>query len=222
MIVILRGMIYLILGLPLFMLLVHTTVRAVRHLYKFPMPQYFANLIDNPIRRRIQPPDETAIRHGIKPGMTILEVGPGNGTYTIAAARRVGDKGKLVTIDIEPKMIQRVEHRAQAEGIKNIDARVASVYDLPFEDETFDLIYMIAVIGEIPDAEKAMKEFYRVLSPSGTLVFSELISDPDYPRAKSLIQKAKTAGFRLKDKIGSFIYYTLIFEKEMNQNGWLR
>jgi ubiquinone/menaquinone biosynthesis C-methylase UbiE len=219
MIAILRGLIYLILGLPVFMLFLHTILRIVRHFYKFPMPQFLANLIDNPIRRRIQPPDETAIRHGIMPGMTILEVGPGNGTYTIAAAQRVGDKGRVVTVDIEPKMIERVERRAQAEGIKNIDARVANVYDLPFDDESFDLIYMIAVIGEIPDAEKSMQEFYRVLSSSGTLVFSELISDPDYPRAQSLIQKAKTAGFRLKQKTGSFIYYTLLFEKEMRQNG---
>jgi len=212
---VLRILIYIVVGLPLLVVILHTILRIVRYFHKFPMPQFLANAIDNPLRRRVQPPDKTPARHGIEPGMTVLEVGPGNGTYTVATARRVGDKGKVVTIDIEPKMIERVTRRAQAEGIENIEARVADVYDLPFEDRYFDAIYMIAVIGEIPAAEKAMKEFYRVLRPSGTLAFSELLNDPDYPRAGTLIRKATSAGFRLKEKVGNFFYYTLIFEKEL-------
>ena len=210
---ILRVLVYIIVGVPLFLIVVHAIVRVVRHFYKFPMPEFAANIIDNPIRRRIQPPDETAVRHGIQPGMTVLEVGPGNGTYTVATARRVGDGGKVITIDIEPKMIERVKKRAQTEGIKNIEARVADVFDLPFEDGYFDLVYMIAVIGEIPTPERAMREFFRVLSPQGTLVFSELFSDPDYPLPGTIESMAESSGFRRKTKVGSFVYYTLIFEK---------
>jgi len=62
-----------------------------------------------------------------------------------------------------------------------------------------------------------MKEFYRVLSPSGTLVFSELLFDPDYPRAQTLIRQANAAHFQLKHMIGNVFYYTLIFEKDMRQ-----
>ena len=75
-----RVLIYFLLGLPLLLITLHTLVRIVRHFHKFPMPEFAANLIDNPFRRRIQPPDETPIRHGIEPGMVVLEVGPGNGT----------------------------------------------------------------------------------------------------------------------------------------------
>jgi len=82
--------------------------RIVRHFYKFPMPEFLADYIDNPWRRSVQSPDETAVRHGIQPGMTILDIGPGNGTYTIAAGRRVGLDGKVFAIDIEPRMIERV------------------------------------------------------------------------------------------------------------------
>jgi ubiquinone/menaquinone biosynthesis C-methylase UbiE len=208
-----RSLIRVVIGLSILVIVLHTIIRIVRHFYKFPMPQSFANLIDNPIRRKIQPPDATPARHGIEPGMTVLEVGPGNGTYTVATARRMGDSGKVVTIDIEPRMIERVTRRAQAEGIDNIEARVADVYDLPFEDGFFDAIYMIAVIGEIPEPDKAMREFHRVLSLSGTLAFSEFLQDPDYPRAKTLIRQAASAGFQLKKKLGDFSYYTLIFEK---------
>ena len=204
--------VWIILGLPALFVVLHTVLRIVRRFYKFPMPEFLAGLIDNPIRRKIQPPDATAVRHGIEPGMTVLEVGPGSGTYTVAAARRAGSGGRLSTVDIEPKMIERIRRRIRAEGIANVDARVADVYDLPFADGEFDLAYLIAVIGEIPDPVRAMKEFRRVLKPSGTLVFSELLPDPDYPAAASLIRKAEAAGFRLKRRIGNVFHYTLIFE----------
>ena len=86
---------YTLLSIPAVFLILHTIIRIIRHFYKFPMPQWMANLIDNPFRRKIQPPEETAIRHGIKPGMRVLEVGPGNGTYTLGAARRIGPEGIL-------------------------------------------------------------------------------------------------------------------------------
>jgi ubiquinone/menaquinone biosynthesis C-methylase UbiE len=145
----------------------------------------------------------------------VLEVGPGSGTYTMGAARRVGAQGRLVTVDIEPRMIERVRRRAEAEGLENIEARVANVYNLPFEDGTFDVVYMIAVIGEIPEPRRAMQEFHRVLSRSGTLIFSELVLDPDYPLADSLVRMAAPAGFRQRKKMGGFFYYTLIFEKDL-------
>jgi len=202
-----------IFSIPLILIILHTIIRIVRSFYKFPMPQWMANAIDNPFRRKIQPPDETAIRHGIKPGMIVLEIGPGNGTYTLGAARQIGLDGKLITVDIEPKMIERVNQRIEFEGVTNIDARVADVYKLPFEEAKFDLIYMITVINEIPDIPKALAEFHRVLKPSGTLVFSELFMDPDYPLAATLTRKVLAAKFRLIEKIGNFFYYTLVFEK---------
>ena len=207
-------LIYIILGLLLIVLALHTTIRVIRHFHKFPMPEFLANLIDNPLRRKIQPPGEMPIRHGIDPGMMVLEVGPGNGRYTLEIARRVGDTGKVITVDIEPKMIERVTQRARAEGITNLEAKVANVYDLPFDDGTFDAICMIAVISEIPEPERAMREFYRVLSPSGTLAFSELLFDPDYPLAQTLIHQASHADFLLKNKLGNFFSYTVVFEKQ--------
>ncbi|MCJ7735316.1 MAG: class I SAM-dependent methyltransferase [Anaerolineales bacterium] len=199
--------------LPVLALFLHTLVRIVRHFYKFPMPEFAANIIDNPLRRKFQPPAEMPQRHGVKEGMTVLEIGPGNGTYTIATAKEVGDSGQVITIDIEPKMITRVEERINTAAIKNIEARVADVFDLPFEEHTFDLIYMVAVIGEIPTPERAMEEFHRVLKPGGLLSFSEILMDPDYPLKKTLINLAEPVGFQLKNQVGNFFTYTLVFDK---------
>jgi ubiquinone/menaquinone biosynthesis C-methylase UbiE len=209
----LRAFINLILSLIFLPVVLHTIVRLIRYFYKFPMPEFLANLIDNPLRRKVQPPMEMPIRHGIEPGMTVLEVGPGNGRYTVETARRVGASGRVIAVDIEPKMIERVSQRAQAEGITNLEARVADVYNLPFEDGMFDAIYMITVISEIPEPERAMQEFHRLLSPSGTMAFSELFTDPDYPLAQTLVRMASQANFRLKNQQGNFFSYTLVFEK---------
>ncbi len=216
MVQVIKRLLHIAISLPLLLLTLHTAIRVVRHFYKFPMPQFLVNLIDNPLRRRIQPPETTPIRHGVEPGMLVLEVGPGNGRYTLSTAERLGDKGQLVTIDIEPKMIQRVKTRAAAAGVANISGVVSDVFQLPFVEGQFDLIYLIAVIGEIPRPDEALVEFKRVLSETGSLVFSELIFDPDYPRAETLIRKTTAAGYRLKEKIGNIVYYTLRFEKEVS------
>ena len=132
---------------------------------------------------------------------------------SIAAAKRIGETGKLVAIDIEPRMIERVLKRAVQCGITNIEAKVANVYQLDEEDATFDLCFMITVIYEIPEPVRAMQEIHRVLKSGGTIAFSELLPDPDYPLARTVEKWASEAGFHLKEKIGSFFYYTLIFMK---------
>jgi ubiquinone/menaquinone biosynthesis C-methylase UbiE len=91
----------------------------------------------------------------------------------------VGSAGKVIAVDIQPKMIERVLQRAQAEAVANLEAKVADVYQLPFDEGTFDAVYMITVISEIPEPDRALREFYRVLKPSGRLAFSELLTDPD-------------------------------------------
>jgi ubiquinone/menaquinone biosynthesis C-methylase UbiE len=203
----------ILLGIPLLALLWLLVARLVRAVYKFPMPEFMANVIDNPLRRRLQPPDATAVRHGLEPGMAVLEVGPGNGTYTLGAARRVGPAGRVVAVDIEPKMVERVVRRAADEGVTNVDARVADVFALPFDDGSFDAAFMIFVIGEIPTPERALREIHRVLRPGGTLACSEVLVDPDSPSARTLARWATAAGFQPKEKIGNIFYYTWLLER---------
>jgi ubiquinone/menaquinone biosynthesis C-methylase UbiE len=90
------------------------------------------------------------------------------------------------------------------------------VFALPFEAGSFDLVILIAVIGEIPTPDQAMAEFHRVLKPDGRLVFSELLLDPDYMLACRLTSLVESAGFRLMNNAGNFICYTLIFEKSLH------
>jgi ubiquinone/menaquinone biosynthesis C-methylase UbiE len=211
-----KMLIYIVIGLPVLFIIFHTLLRIISVFHKFPMPSWMAEVIDNPLRRRLQPPDETAVRHGIEPGMRVLEIGPGNGTYTMAAARRVGDDGLVIVADIQFDIARLVLRRAEKERISNLKTLITDVHNLSFNDDFVDAVYMITVIGEIPGPDGAIREFYRVLRPGGTLAFSELFWDPDFPRPKTLIHRATAAGFRLREKIGGFYYYTLIFEKPVS------
>jgi ubiquinone/menaquinone biosynthesis C-methylase UbiE len=204
--------------IPLAVPAVYITLRAiarfVRRRHRFPIPEFMAEVIDNPLRRAfIQPPDEMPERLGLKPGMRVLEVGPGSGTYTVAVARYLGPAGHLTSIDIEPKMIERTRARIAAEGLTNVDARVADVFALPFGDGTFDAVYMIAVIGEIPTPERAAAAFARVLKPGGLLAFSELWPDPDYPHPRELEDWIMPAGFEPVSLERGFLSYYYVFAR---------
>ena len=188
-------------------------IRVFRKLVHFPMPEFMAGLIDNPWRHVLMPPAQTAARHALQPGMTVLEIGPGNGTYSVAAARGLLPGGRLVSVDIEPKMLARLQRKVQAAGLTNVEMRLADVHHLPYEDATFDAIFMIAVIGELPDPHLALLEFHRVLKPGGTLALSELLPDPDYSLPGTLERLGAAAGFTRRLLHGNLFYYTLVLEK---------
>jgi ubiquinone/menaquinone biosynthesis C-methylase UbiE len=125
----------------------------------------------------------------------------------------VGDSGQVVAVDIEPKMLMRLKARLREDGETNVDGLIADVHALPFNANTFVAVYMVTVIGEIPEPAGAMREFHRLLSSGGTLAFSELFIDPDYPTRKSLTRKAARAGFKPCYQAGNWFAYTLVFQK---------
>jgi len=185
-------------------------LKLIRRYWKFPIPAILTGLIDNPIRRRMQPPSTLADRLLLQPDMLVLEVGPGKGTYTIEVAKRVPD-GKVVAIDIQEGVIRKLEQRCKEIGIDNIEPKIMDVYNLDFENEVFDRIFLVCCLAEIPDPTRALKELNRVLKPNGLLCLVEAFSDPDYPLARTEIRWARNAGFTVDSKHGNwFIYYLLL------------
>ena len=208
-----RGIFRFFLRLAAGFLIFNLLLRILKNLIHFPMPEFMAPVIDNPIRRRFMPPMDMAVRHGVRPGARVLEIGPGNGSYTLAAARLAGPEGEVVAVDVSPKMIERVIEKMAREGVENVDARVGNVFMLPFKAADFDSAYMMMVLGEIPDPSRAIAEIHRLLAPGGTLAITEALIDPDYSLASTVTRLAETLGFRLKETHGNFLFYTLLFEK---------
>jgi ubiquinone/menaquinone biosynthesis C-methylase UbiE len=152
-------------------------------------------------------------RVGIRSGETVLELGPGPGAFTVDAARRLMPDGKLIAVDIQPEMIARVKERVSHAGLTNVEAHVASAYELPLEDASVDRAFMVTVLPEIPDPVRGLHEVYRVLKPGGLFSTTEEFLDPDYPRRKTTIAWAEAAGFELAERYGNWFVYTLNFRK---------
>jgi ubiquinone/menaquinone biosynthesis C-methylase UbiE len=188
----------------------------VRRFWNFPAPAFLGRFLDSDLRRWRQPPDKLIERSGIKPGMTVLDLGCGSGAFITFVARAVGREGKVYAIDIQPKMLKQLERKlAKPENrdIKNVELRQASAYKLPFEDEIIDLVYMVTVLQEIPDKGRALSEIKRVLKAGGILAVSELLPDPDYPLPSTTIKMCQHEGFVLEASLGNLWNYTVRFRK---------
>jgi len=94
-----------------YILFVEVVLRIVRRFYQFPIPGFVARWIDNPIRRRIQPPEKIVEWMGVEQGMSLLEIGPGPGTFTFEATRKVGKTGFVYAIDIQDLIVTELNKR---------------------------------------------------------------------------------------------------------------
>jgi len=99
-----------------------------------------------------------------------LEIGAGTGYFTLNLLR-AGIVRDAVATDISPGMLRTLEDNARRLRVP-VTTRVADGEDLPFEDESFNLVFGHAVLHHLPDLRRAFAEFARVLRPGGTLVFA--------------------------------------------------
>jgi ubiquinone/menaquinone biosynthesis C-methylase UbiE len=181
---------------------------ALRRRSPRPFPTWMTPLLHSPLRRRSFSPEAAAERHGIAPGMTVLEVGPGDGYLTVAAVNRATPGGRLICLDVQIAMLRKLR---KALGARTPLLVCASGSQLPFRPRVFDLIFLAHVLGEIPDQEAALAEYARVLRPGGTLAITEGLPDPDFIRCPRLIGMAAAAGFRTAEHSGRTLHYTQRF-----------
>lgn len=108
---------------------------------------------------------------GVKPGDCVLEVGCGTGTLTLAAKRKVGPSGKVFGIDVIPLMIELSQRKAAKAG-EEIIFQLASIGEIPFPDNQFDVVMCSFMIFHMSEKMrlKGISEIYRVLKPGGRLL----------------------------------------------------
>jgi SAM-dependent methyltransferase len=189
-------------------------VRILRHFYHFPIPSIMTQLIDNPVRRKLwQNPDVIAGRMQLKPGMIVVEIGPGKGSYTKAVASRVLPNGVVYATDISESVILRLKERVAKEGMVNVIPKIEDAYKFSFADGSVDMVFAVSCLPEIPEPVRVLKECRRIIKPDGIICLSELLVDPDYPFRKTEKEWAKQAGLELKHEFGNFTAYQLHFGK---------
>lgn len=148
-------------------------------------------------------------RVGITSGERVLELGPGVGVFTCAAARRVGHDGRLVALDCQPRMIDAVRRRVERANVPGVELLVADARTLPLADATFDRVFLISALPEMPDKDRVLAEIRRVLRPGGVLSISEEFFDPEYRFPFETRRLLERAGFASLHRHGTIWMYTL-------------
>ncbi|ADB63041.1 Methyltransferase type 11 (plasmid) [Haloterrigena turkmenica DSM 5511] len=152
-----------------------------------------------------------------QPGERILEVGPGTGYYTGMVARAIEPSGTLHAVDVQSEMVEHLRTRMQQEGTLNVEPIRGDARSLPYPDNTFDAAYLVLVLGEIPDQERALDELERVLKPDGRLVVGESLPDPHFVRFEGLRHRIEQRGLAFDARVGTRVGYFARFDAGVSE-----
>jgi ubiquinone/menaquinone biosynthesis C-methylase UbiE len=179
----------------------------------FPMPHWAGFVVDWPWRRLLMPADVTLSRMALGPGMRVAEIGCGTGHLSGDVARRIEPGGMLFCVDIQPQMVDKTMLRVEKQGLNNVLGFVAPADKLPDDIYDIDLVFMVHVLGEIPDRLPALREALRVLRDGGVLSVTECLVDPHYRFRNDVVKLCRQAGFEHASIEGGLFNYTATFRK---------
>ncbi len=165
-------------------------------------PVWLGFVLANPLRRLLTNPEKLLAPY-VEPGMTVLEIGPGMGFFSIPMAQIVGPNGKLVTVDVQEGMLKRLGKRATRAGLADrMDVRLCPPDSLGIDDLNgkADFGFLFAVAHEVPDQGKLFIELAAALKPGATLLFAEPaghVKDEEFAASLAL---ANQAGLSVVDR----------------------
>ena len=165
-------------------------------------PWWLGYLLASPIRRLIQNPGQVVAPYD-REGMTVLEPGPGMGFFTLELARRVGAAGRVVAVDIQPRMLASLKRRAARAGLlERLDVRLAATDSLGIADlsGTVDFTLAFALVHELPAPDAFFQEISKASKPQAGLLFVEPRGHVDAAHFDAELRAATEAGFELTER----------------------
>jgi ubiquinone/menaquinone biosynthesis C-methylase UbiE len=123
----------------------------------------------------MQDPEEVVAPH-VRPGMTVLEPGPGMGFFTLPMARLLGPSGRVVAVDIQQRMLDELRRRAvRARLGERVETRLAQPGSLGIDDlkGKVDFVLAFAMVHEMPSTEMFFREAASALKPGGAFLLAE-------------------------------------------------
>lgn len=119
---------------------------------------------------------------GLKPGMTVCDMGCGNGYYALKIAKLLGERGKVYAVDIQPEMLEFVKQRAKDQGVENVLPIQGKLHDPMLPPDSQDLILLVDVYHEFSHPEEMLAGMRKALKEDGVIALAEYrLEDPDVP-----------------------------------------
>lgn len=144
----------------------------------------------------------------LRAGETVLDLGSGAGFDCFLAGREVGERGRVIGVDMTPEMISKARENARKEGTGNVEFRLGEIENVPVADKTVDVIISNCVINLSTDKQRVFGEAFRVLKRGGRLAIADIVATADLPdevkNDLSLIAGC-TAGASLVDETESML-----------------
>lgn len=164
-------------------------------------PWWLGYFLASPLRRLFSGPPGVVVAPYVRPGMTVLEPGPGMGFFTLELARLVGSGGRVLAVDVQPKMLAGLRRRAGKAGLlERIELRLAEPASLRVEDVAgqVDFTLAFAVVHEMP------KGFFAQAATASKLGARLLLAEPaGHVSAEGFakqLEAAKAAGFSVAER----------------------
>jgi len=158
-------------------------------------PWWLAYTIDNPIRRILHPPDKL-LGDLVHQGFTALDIGCGMGHFTMGMAKMVGDQGRVIAVDIQEQMLERVKRRAIHQGLSGrIILHKGYVEGLEMKGQV-DFALAFWMVHEVPDQLAFFKTLKYLLKPDGRFLVAEPkihTSEADLDRSLKIASQAGLA-----------------------------
>jgi ubiquinone/menaquinone biosynthesis C-methylase UbiE len=155
----------------------------------------------------------------VKDGDVVCDLGCGNGFYTLQLARLVGERGRVIAVDIQREMLGLLKDRAKEEKIENIELVLGTLVDPKLKEKSVDLVLLVDVYHEFSHPEQMLSAIRKCLKPKGRVALVEFrAEDPEVPikplhkMSKAQIMKEYSPnGFKLVEEFDKLPWQHLMF-----------
>jgi ubiquinone/menaquinone biosynthesis C-methylase UbiE len=117
----------------------------------------------------------------ISEGNTVVDLGSGAGNDCFVARAIVGEKGRVVGIDMTPAMIDKARENAEKLGFNNVEFRLGEIEKIPMSANQADVVLSNCVLNLVPDKKKAFAEMFRITKPGGHFSISDIVLEGHLP-----------------------------------------